>query len=468
MNKVPVGASIAHAYEFLFGRFFQIIGTAWLPAVLYGLGIYVVLSGVHDVGPIHAAPPSTMAGIVGWGLLFAAFGVMIRSVLNVSLTQEAFGIRKDVVFAHFVIGPRELRLFFGYVRYYLLAILLYIVVIALCLGAAWLAKTYGAKAVVSGHPIAGPIAIAVCVVLVVSFFLSMLRLFFMLAPVAAAEHRTRLGRAWAIGAGSTWRILFVCLGTFLPLWIAAGAAVYYLIGPAAFQQLVHAMQAAKPHDASPMLEFYGAHAVPFAALSAVSSALAATLLAGASATAYRAVTGHEDPEPEDDAALVAPLLAPVEPVHHEEPAPHHEESHDHGHSDNGHSDHGHGHDDHGHTDHGHSDDHGHGHSEDHGHGDHGHGDHGHGHDAHAEDDDDDDDGDDDSHGDGDHGHGHDDHGHGHGDHGHGDHGHGSHADDHGHGGDDHGHDDHGHGSHDDHGHGHGDGHHHHAAASEAA
>jgi hypothetical protein len=445
MSKVPVGASIAHAYEFLFGRFFQIIGTAWLPAMLYGLGLYVVLSGVHGAGPIHAAPPAVLAGVVCWGLLFIAFGIVIRSVLNISLTQEAFGIRKDVVFAHLVIGPRELRLFFGYVRYYLLALVLYILVLVLCVAVMWLAEAYGAKLVVSGHPIALPIAGVFCVVLLAAFFLSMLRLFFMLAPVAAAEHRTRLGRAWAISAGSTWRILLVCLGTFLPLWIAAGVGVYYLIGPAAFHDLVHAMQAAKPGDSSPMLEFYGAHAAPFAALSAVSSVLFATLLAGAAATAYRAVTGHEEPEPEDDAALVAPLLAPVEPVAH------HEESHapveDHGHSDQGH-----GHEDHGHG--GHSDDHGHAPAEDHGHGsDHGHG---HGHDAHAGEDGGDD-GDDDSHGD-DHAHGHDDHGKGHDDHGKGHDDHGHHAD--------HGHDDHGHG-HDDHGHGgHGDGHHH--AASEAA
>ena len=41
MEKVPVGKSIAHAYEFLFGRFFQIIGTAWLPAALYAGAVYL-------------------------------------------------------------------------------------------------------------------------------------------------------------------------------------------------------------------------------------------------------------------------------------------------------------------------------------------------------------------------------------------------------------------------------------------
>ena len=47
------------------------------------------------------------------------------------LTQEALGVRKDLTLAHFVVGPRELRLFFGYLRYYLVFILAYVVLIGL-------------------------------------------------------------------------------------------------------------------------------------------------------------------------------------------------------------------------------------------------------------------------------------------------------------------------------------------------
>ena len=463
MNKVPVGASIAHAYQFLFGRFFQIIGTGWLPGLLYGLGVYVLLGAMRGWAPVHAAPPSTLASMAVWWLGTAVFFLAIRSVLGISLTQEALGVRKDLTLAHFVVGPRELRLFFGYLRYYLLFIVLYVAVLAVCGAAFWAAKAYGAKLAVSGHPVALPLAGLLAVVLIVSFALSMLRLFFLLAPVASAEHRTRLSRAWAISHHSTWRILFVCLGTFLPLLVAAGVAAYFLIGPDTLRALGEAVKA-KPGDPTPIFRFYADHAAMLATLSAVFGVIGAALLAGASACAYRAVTGHEEPELEDDAALVAPLLTPVvaEPVHHEEPHDHghggHEDhghgGHDeHGHKDHGQDDHGHGHDDngHGHDNHGHSDDHGHG-----GHDDHGHGNGGH--DSHAADDGDDSD---DEGGHGDHGHGD----HGHGDHGHGDQGHAHHGDDHGHG--DHGHDDHGHGGHGHGGHGHGDGHHA-TAADEAA
>ncbi|HWD25865.1 MAG TPA: hypothetical protein VG387_01770 [Rhizomicrobium sp.] len=430
MSKVPVGASIAHAYQFLFGRFFQIIGTAWLPGLLYGLGVYAMLGAMRGWTTDHGVPPPMLAGMVVWAFAALAFFAAIRSVLGISLTQEAFGIRKDLTLAHFVVGPRELRLFFGYARYYLLFFVLHVAVVLLCVAALWAAKTYGGKLVVNGYAVALPLARLFCVVLIAAFALSMLRLLFMLAPVAAAEHRTRLSRAWAISHNSTWRILFTCIGTFLPLMVAGWAALYFLIGAGPLQDLVHALQA-RPGDPSPVLDFAAGHAAMLAMFGAVAGVIGAALLAGASACAYRATTGHEDPEPEDDAALVAPLLTPVEPAHPVAP-PHHEETHDHGHG--GHDDHGHGHDDHGHGghDHGHQesqasdDDEG---GEGHGHGDHGHGhshdDHGHGHnDAHASQDEDDDDEDDH---DADKGHG------GHDDHGHGDHGHGSQGhDDHGH------------------------------------
>ncbi|MEI9991508.1 MAG: hypothetical protein WDM86_15875 [Rhizomicrobium sp.] len=461
MSKVPVGASIAHAYAFLFGRFFQIIGTAWVPALLYGLGYFVFLSAVP--GPASASGPAALAAIAISMVVSLVFFLAIRSVLGISLTQEALGVRKDLTLAHFVIGPRELRLFFGYLRYYIVFIVLYAVVLAVSFGAMFLARKYGAgllpATVVGGKPVAEIAALVFVVIVAIWFALSMIRLVFLLPPIASTEHRTRLSRAWTLTRGSTLRILFVLIGTFLPAAIAFGAVFYFVIGPADLSALVQAFHNAHPGN-PPLHGFLAAHAPKLALLAGVFAAINAALLAGASATAYRAVTGHEDPELEDDAALVAPLLAPVED-HHEEPAEHG----DHGHG--GQEDHGHGgHENHGHGDH---DDHGHGGHEDHGHG--GHEDHGHGgHEETAAADDDDNQG----HGEHEeHGHGgHDDHGHG----GHEDHGHGAH-DDHGHGhGDAHagGHDDPGHGGghdthgddghgHDDHGHGHGDhGHGHHA------
>jgi len=390
MNKVPVGASIAHAYEFLFGRFFQIVGTSWVPALLFALVCYVNLTAMHplQVGPDGAA----LLALAAASLVTFALFLMIRAVLGISLTQEALGVRKDMTLAHFVVGRRELRLFFGYLRFYVVFVALYAAVIVIFAGGLFLARRYGSNLAPSlalhGRPVATIVAVVVGIVAAVLFALSMMRLYFLLAPVASAEHRMRLARAWELTGGSTLRIFIVYLGTFLPAVVAFWGVSYYALGPAHVSALIQAFRDVKPGNPPPVGAFIGAHAATLALLSAVFVAIEASLLAGASAAAYRAVTGHEDPEPEDDALLVASLAAPVEDhAHHEEPAAHEDHHGDGGNHGHGGHEEGHGHDEssdgHSHT---HEDQQTGGHEE-HGHEDHGHGGHeAHGHDAHGHDD----------------------------------------------------------------------------------
>lgn len=314
MEKVPVGQSIAHAYEFLFGRFFQIIGTAWLPAILYAAGYYVLLSNAPSW--VNANDPASGARSAGILLLFFLVTILLRAVIAVSLTQEALGVRKDLTMAHLVVGPRELRLFFGLIRYYLLVVALYAVVLAICFGLLFAAKKFGAglapKLALYGTPAAVIAAVAFDIILLLWFWLSMLRLLFLLAPAASVEHKLRLTRAWELTRGSTLRTVIVLVAVFLPVIIAAWAASRFALHASAID--------AMPHDKPAeilvrVLQFYGANAFFLAALSGGVAILNGALLAGASAAAYRAVTGHEDPEPEDDAALVAPLLVSQAPQH---------------------------------------------------------------------------------------------------------------------------------------------------------
>src|SRR5437868_1531371 len=135
MHKVPVGSSISHAYAFLLQNLTTVFGTAWLPALLYGAGIFFFFQHMHDWMPVErhdlAAVVLTCCTVIG----VLAFTLVIRAVIGVSLTQEALGVRKDFTLAHFVIGPRELRLFFAYVRFYLVSLILYVAVLAVCVGA---------------------------------------------------------------------------------------------------------------------------------------------------------------------------------------------------------------------------------------------------------------------------------------------------------------------------------------------
>lgn len=449
MSKVPVGKSIAHAYSFLFGRFFQIIGTAWLPSLIYATGYYFWLQNSATwLAPLTQDHQLLVHGVAATAG-FVVLALFTRAVLGISLTQEALGIRKDLTLAHFVIGPRELRLVFAQIRLILVILLLDIVVVAVVVLGLGAAAKYGAAIppapLIGGKSLVVVGAMVAAVLIYIAFVLTVLKLSFLLTAVASVEHRASVRRGWQLAGGSGWRIVLVLLGTFLPL-VAIVCGVVYAVAGADLAATMHgaADPAARSHA---MLQFYAGHALLLSVVVGIVSVVAGALMAGATAAAYRTVTGHEEAEPEDDAALVAPLLAPVESHgdhghgggHDDQGHGGHDDQAHGGHDDHGHGDKGHGHDDHGHGGH---DDHGHNNGHDDGHGGHGHDDHGHGDDDHGHDD----------HGHGETAHGHDDHGHGN---GHDDHGHGGH-DDHGHGG--HGHDDHGHGSQ-------GDGHHHHARAA---
>ncbi|HEX4303108.1 MAG TPA: hypothetical protein VHZ78_09965 [Rhizomicrobium sp.] len=440
MEKVPVGRSISHAYEFLFGRVFQIIGTAWLPALLYAAGTYFWLqNAVSWMAPLSHDQATLTRGIAATAG-FAGLALVTRAVLGISLTQEALGIRHDIQFAHFVVGPREIRLVFAQIRLMLLVLVLYVVTIAVIVLGIGAAIKYGTKIphvpMVGGTSLVVIGAVIAAVLLYVAFVLTVLKLSFLINAVASVERHASIRRGWHLASGSGWRILIVLLSVGLPLAVVAWGAMYFMLGSGLAGVAHAAPGVARMHA---LLQFYADNAAVIAIIAGIGTVVGSALLAGATAAAYRTVTGHEEPEPADDDALVAPLLAPVvvpAVVHEEEPLP---AVPDHGHEDHGHGHHGHQ-EDHGHKDHGHDDSHGHGGHEDHGHKDHGHGDsHGHREDAHGHDDDESDDDESDDDGDDSHddGHGHDDHGHkSHDDHGHGGHGH-----------DDHGHGDHGHHTH---------------------
>jgi len=125
------------------------------------------------------------------------------------------------------------------------------------------------------------------------------------------ENRLRLVRAWELTRGSTLRIFAVLVVVFLPVAVAVWAANRFAlhIGP-----LMPMAAHTKPADVlAHILQFYSANAAALALMSGVLVVLNGALLAGASSAAYRTVTDHQEPESEDDSALVEPLLVTEEP-----------------------------------------------------------------------------------------------------------------------------------------------------------
>ncbi len=225
MEKVPVGRSITHAYEFLFGRIFQIIGTVWLPALLYATGYYFWLQNAATwLAPITHDQAALTRGIAATCGIFL-LALVCRAVIGIALTQEALGIRHDILLAHFVVGPRETRLIFAQIRLALIVVVLDVAlaaVVVMGLGAA--AAKYGAATppapLIAGKSLVVNGAVLAAVLLYVAFVLAVLKLSFLLTAVASVERHAKIRRAWQLAGGSGWRIVLVLLGVLLPLGVA--------------------------------------------------------------------------------------------------------------------------------------------------------------------------------------------------------------------------------------------------------
>jgi hypothetical protein len=299
MDTIPVGKSIGGAYGFLVGRFFTILGLSWLPAAIYGVGR---LAFFHNVIPhiLSAAQQGTHPSPVVPGMLlaFILFSLLMVAIIALPLNREALGLHGEPVLARLVVGAPELRLFAAYVR---LDIILIALVVALVFGVIGVAM--GAKAAVAawpqlgGWPVLPIVHIAVALIAVLIMLYVAFRLSFLIAPVAAAEDKARLKRAWELSAGNFWRIFAIILAIIVPVFIVMGVCEFALMG----SQLRALHVAANGHsDPSAVVSMAVAHAPALVALAAAAIVIVNALFAGAAATAYRALVPA--PEPETPAA----------------------------------------------------------------------------------------------------------------------------------------------------------------------
>lgn len=387
MNKVSVGRSVARAYGFLFGRIFTIAGLSWVGALFYAALSFVLLQRVGTM-QAESMREAAMAGHPQAALLHLAIaigGLLIVAGIAIPLSRDALGERGEFKIAHFTIGGRELHYFLAMLR-------LYVFVIVLAAAGAFAVKYMPAGVAfataqlpqLAQWPVLHAAHIAVAVLIAVLILLAMLRFGFLLMPVAAVEEHASLARAWSLSSGNTLRILAVILAVLIPAYALLFAGEYALLG----QPLLDAYRglfAAWPDGRVAILQFYMGHGGVFAAVAGVKLALVLSLLTGASAAAYRTLTGA------DEGAMEMSGMAD----HGHGMHGHDDRGHDaHGHEEHGHDMHGHdanGHDDHSHDAHGHDangqdghDMHGHDDHDMQGHEEHGHDDHGH--DAHGHDD----------------------------------------------------------------------------------
>jgi hypothetical protein len=293
--KIPVGATIAHAYRFAFGNFLNMLKVIWLPAVLgVVLGLYIQGRALEMNAAIDAQLFARAGQLFFMLLPFYLAGLFFFFMELEGATRLALGLLPAPGFYYLQLGRPLWRL----IGAMLLGAL---IMIGAVIAAFLLVVLLGALSgiVAGGLPAAGA-GLGVIVVALL-FYGAMIygaaRLFFFLSAVVIAEEQTGLTRSWALGRKNFWRILGVEIGALLPLFLVVIGLVFAFAGPPPMpspgmdQAALHEAGRAWQMALTAKMTTYWYLVFP---VSLVSSVLMLCLACGAQAFAYRAVTQSAD------------------------------------------------------------------------------------------------------------------------------------------------------------------------------
>ena len=298
MKKIPLEPTLVGGYRFLFTNIVSIVGTMWFPTVLV-LGaivgaFYLVAPHAWLAGDFSNFRPEQTLTAPFWlarGAIFVA-SVLAGSMIAVGLMRHALGLKQSTTFIYFSLGAQVWRMLGAILLGVVIMILL---AIAGCLVSVAVYK-FGVPLIPHAYGIAAKIA--VCVVVACVLIYSAVRLFFFLPAVVVAENRIGLGRAWSLGGGNFWRIIFVWLLIVVPVGFIAGVALQLTILPVV---VMEAMKLPHKPGAKEVLVFLRS-LVPLAPVIFTILILwgiaARGLLIGAIGSAYNALTAR----PEESAA----------------------------------------------------------------------------------------------------------------------------------------------------------------------
>ena len=301
MKKIPVGATIAHAYRFAFSEFFNLLKLIWLPlAGFMVLNILVVpqISAVSRGIATHDYSAVTMS----WPLLVLLYAITLilsfmqmTAIFQYALEQpEArhrwyyFSLAKPL---WRLIGALLLLILalLGILIVYAIAIFVVLVVFRFGLGAAHISDT--AMKGIAAFDIFLAFLIGYC-----GFIFCGLRFGFLLAAATIAEARIGLFRSWTLSHGNFWRMFVISLVLFLPFLIVEGIAFYalgifpHLPPPGATPAEIQALQNAASAAAFARMQHYWYLVYPGSLIFAL---FVYGLAAAAQVFAYRAVTQAE-------------------------------------------------------------------------------------------------------------------------------------------------------------------------------
>lgn len=228
MKKIPVGATIAHAYRFAFGHAREIFKAIWLP-LLAQLAVALMLTRRMAVfmAAMEAKDPSAVS-LFGPLLLLFPLALIFFFAQFTAATETALGRPPQTWFA-FHFGKPMWRLMGGHLfaGLAIAAAVLILMLIAFVL-ATFLDVVF--KSSSAGRTAGVVLLVLFMAAYVVGLALLALRFFFLLAPINVAEERLGVRQAWELSFGNFWRMLAIALAITLPVVIVNYAFTFALGG----------------------------------------------------------------------------------------------------------------------------------------------------------------------------------------------------------------------------------------------
>jgi hypothetical protein len=289
-RKIPVGATIVHAYRFGFGKIATVLRTIWLP--LIAQLIVCIPAAWYAARFLEAMQAQDPAAIGMLGSLFLWYGLLVFLffVQLTAATETALGQTPPSRF-YFPAGRKMWRLLGGYISGALAC-----VAVALLVFAGVMAIAYAMDFLLAVAPGARPVVAILVGLLVAGFGYSLfyigIRFLFLLAPINISEGVLGVSRSWRMLAGNFWRTALVILAVLLPLSIAQFIVTIFLAGmPPDTSGLDK--QAADAAELTWQIALLNAYAGKWYVAAPIAGALSLAyigIITGAQAFAYRALT----------------------------------------------------------------------------------------------------------------------------------------------------------------------------------
>jgi hypothetical protein len=222
MSRIPVGATIAHAYRFAFADFLKVASIVWLPWLFLSVGGVLLHAQLLIFSNAMAARDLSGTGSVV--AVIGAFYVLTMFLLFMQIagiTEQALGLRRGSPYFYFSIQKPVWRLIGAFLLMALIFVAAYLLLLTagflLGIATAVLAKIINMSAAAAG--ILALVAGFFMVAVFCAYFYCFVRASFLLNPVVIAEQRISLKRSWALGEGNFWRMLVILLAVTVPILV---------------------------------------------------------------------------------------------------------------------------------------------------------------------------------------------------------------------------------------------------------